>query len=115
MTFLDFEISGMYCFYNKILTGQRETVMDKDVSCRRCSVVRVNILCRLYDEGFRDSQDRSKNQLISLIKIAGDRGYPEGRDILTPALSSDHVRRVCWNISSLLTDQDFLRHGVPIV
>ena len=74
--------------------------------------MRVNILCRLYDEGFRDMDPRSKTQFESLVRIAKDRGYSDGMRILLPGLAADHVRRVCWNVSSLLTDQDFLNHGV---
>jgi hypothetical protein len=51
-------------------------------------------------------------QLESLVKAAKDRGYPDGMRILLPDLAPDHVRRICWNISSLLTEQDFLHHGV---
>ena len=88
--------------------------MADDVSCRRCSVLRVNALCRLYDEGFRDKMAQSQTQLKSLIKIAEERGYSYGSKILFPDLAPDQVRRICWNISSLLTDGDFQRLGVTL-
>ena len=83
-------------------------------TCRRCSVIRVNALCRLYDEAFQDQNDRAEKQLTSLVKIAKERGYADGIKVLFPSLASDYVRKLCWNVSSLLTDQDFLYHGVNI-
>jgi hypothetical protein len=88
--------------------------MADDITCRRCSVLRVNALCRLYEEGFRDKIDQSRAQLKSLVKSAEKRGYPYGSKILFPDLAPDQVRRMCWNISSLLTDQDFQRLGVSL-
>lgn len=86
--------------------------MAENMSCRRCSVIRVNALCRLYDEGFYEGNERSLKQLTSLTKISLKRGYKDSELILSPGLSSDYVRRICWNISSLLTDQDLNQHGV---
>ena len=89
-------------------------MMTNEGICRRCSVIRVNALCRLYDEAFKDQDERSKEQLQSLVKVAQERGYADGFKVLLPSLAHDYVRRICWNISSLLTDQDFLQHGVSI-
>jgi len=86
--------------------------MNDERVCRRCSVKNVNALCRLYDEGFRDNDDNSKDILKTLVQIARERGYPEGGKVLLPGLTPGYVRRICWNISSLLKDQDFLRNGV---
>ena len=85
-----------------------------EVTCRRCSIIRVNALCRLYDEGFREENDKAIENLKSLVKIAKERGYPDGVNVLFPSLSHDRVRRLCWNISSLLNDQDFLKNGVKL-
>ena len=41
-------------------------MMTSEGICRRCSVIRVNALCRLYDEAFKDQDERSKEQLQSL-------------------------------------------------
>lgn len=88
--------------------------MTDDVSCRRCSVLRVNALCRLYAEGFNDKMNQSQAQLKSLVKTAKERGYSYGSKILAPDLAPEKVRRICWNISSLLTDKDFQRLGVNL-
>ena len=88
--------------------------MDNERTCRRCSVVKVNLLCGLYDEGFRDNLEESRKRLKALVTIAKDRGYPEGTNILSPSLEPDYVRKLCWNISSLLTDMDFQRYGVSV-
>jgi hypothetical protein len=74
----------------------------------------VNVLCGLYEEGFNDNIEQSRKQLQSLVTIAKERGYPDGINILAPSLAADYVRKICWNISSLLTDMDFKRYGVPI-
>lgn len=88
--------------------------MAEKVTCRRCSVLRVNTLCRLYKEGFTESNEDSKRHLKSLVNISKEKGYKEGELVLDPDLELDHVRRICWNISSLLTDQDFHRLGVSL-
>ena len=88
--------------------------MDSESYCRRCSVIRVNTLCNLYDEGFRDNIPKSKEKLIMLVELAGKRGYPDGSKILSPFLSSSYIRKYCWNISSLLKDKDFQQCGVPL-
>jgi hypothetical protein len=88
--------------------------MADNVSCRRCSVLRVNALCRLYEEGFRDKMYQPQVQLKSLVKTAEERGYPYGSKILFPDLAPDQVRRMCWNIASLLIDKDFQRLGVSL-
>jgi hypothetical protein len=75
-------------------------------------VIRVSTLCRLYEEAFHNHDARSKEQLETLIKTARDRGYADGVKILLPSLSPDFVRKICWNVSSLLTQQDFLLVGV---
>ena len=83
-------------------------------TCRRCSVIRVNTLCRLYDKAFNDQDSHAGKQLKSLVKIAKERGYADGMKVLSPSLTSDYVRKLCWNVSSLLTDQDLLYHGVNV-
>lgn len=88
--------------------------MKNEGTCRRCSVIRVNVLCDLYDEAFQDHNDRAKKQLQTLIKTAQERGYPDGIKILLPSLAPEYVRKLCWNISSVLNDQDFLKQGINI-
>jgi hypothetical protein len=88
--------------------------MAEKVTCRRCSVLRVNTLCRLYEEGFKESSESSKKQLSTFVNISKKRGYSDGELVLNPNLNNKYVRKICWNISSLLTDQDFVRHGIPL-
>ena len=88
--------------------------MNEKVTCRRCSVLRVNTLCRLYDEGFTENDESSKKHLKALVLISKERGYSDGDFILNPGLESHYVRKICWNISSLLNDKDFKRLGIPL-
>lgn len=83
--------------------------MEKKPTCRRCSVNRVNMLCGLYDRAYREDMPESRKAFQALVELAGKRGYPKGMDILQPGLSEKAVRKLCWNISSLLTDDD-LKH-----
>lgn len=86
--------------------------MEVGKGCRRCSVVRVNLLCRFYDQGFREKERDAVKKLEALVRIARMRGYAEGTEILFEGLAQDFVRKVCWNISSLLTEEDLLHVGV---
>ena len=81
-------------------------------TCRRCSVTRVNTLCRLYDKAFQDNDARAKKQLAQLSQLAAGRGYDLAGRIMEPGLTEDKVRPLCWNISSLLTDEDLDRMGL---
>jgi len=81
-------------------------------SCVRCSVDRVNILCRLYEEAITQDGTSSQNDLESLIHLAETRGYNRGYDIRSYGLAKKALRSVCWNISSLLTDEDMRSRGL---
>ena len=75
-------------------------------TCRRCSVTRVNTLCELYEHGFRNGDHQARKNLAKLTQMAMARGYSQGSGVLLPGLSESSVRSLCWNISSLLTDED---------
>ena len=81
-------------------------------TCRRCSVNRVSTLCRLYDEGFRENHREARETLKALVKLSGDRGYAQGAELLVPDLPGEFIRRICWNVSSLLTEEDFIHSGI---
>jgi len=81
-------------------------------TCRRCSVTRVNTLCRLYDEGFCEHNPEARETLKALVKLSADRGYAQGTELLAPSLPGEFIRRICWNVSSLLTEEDFIRSGI---
>jgi hypothetical protein len=83
-------------------------------TCKRCSVTRVNILCELYEQAFQENGDKAKQDLAKLVALAADRGYWQGRDMMNPGLDESKVRSFCWNISSLLKDEDLERLGYRI-
>ena len=83
-------------------------------SCKRCSVTRVNVLCELYGRAFQNGDGKAKKDLEKLVALAAERGYWQGRDMLRPELDESKVRSFCWNISSLLKDEDLERLGYRI-
>jgi hypothetical protein len=77
-------------------------------------VVRVNLLCGLYEQGFKENDDMARGRLKTLVALAGKRGYTDGAALLCTDLPEDFVRKLCWNISSLLSDDDFSTCGVSL-
>lgn len=91
--------------------------MDRQQTCKRCSITRVNALCALYEEAFGENASTSlvnlKN-LKALVQLAQSRGLADGRRILTPGLRKSQLRTLAWNISSVLFNDDLLRLGIPL-
>lgn len=77
-------------------------------------MVRVNTLCRLYEQGIRNGDRRSTEDLEALVKTAVERGYALASQVLEAGLDSSVVRRICWNISSVLTDRDLQIRGIDL-
>ncbi|SPD71917.1 hypothetical protein PITCH_A1100016 [uncultured Desulfobacterium sp.] len=82
--------------------------------CRRCSITRVNLLCQLHEQANMLGDLQAKKTLEHLVHLAGQRGYGEGEQIMRNELPKQTVRSLCWNISSLLTDEDFKRLGLKV-
>lgn len=82
--------------------------------CRRCSVVRVNTLCRLHRQGVEENDPDARKNLEALVRLAAERGYAAGPGVLKDGLEASAVRSLCWNISSLLTDHDFTSRGIDL-
>ena len=81
------------------------------ITCKRCSITRVNQLCDLYEAAFCQGDKSALSKLKKLVKTAVDRGYPEGVILLEPDLEGSRARAVSWNVSSLLTDADMRALG----
>lgn len=88
--------------------------MDRQQTCKRCSIARVNALCQLYKEAFEEKEAKSFDNLKSLVHLVQSRGFGNGRQILRPGLRRSKVRALAWNISSLLFNDDLLRLGIPL-
>jgi len=88
--------------------------MEADRFCRRCSVVRVNTLCRLYEQGIQDGNPKALEDLKAMVKLALERGYQPGNEVMERGLDPSAVRRMCWNISSVLEDRDFEGRGIHL-
>ena len=88
--------------------------MEADRFCRRCSVLRVNTLCRLYEQGIRDGGSKALKDLKAMVKLAQERGYQPANEVLEHGLEPSTVRRMCWNISSVLEDRDFEVRGIHL-
>lgn len=88
--------------------------MDRQQTCKRCSIARVNALCALYDEAFGENASTSLANLIALVHLAQSRGLADGKQVLQPGLRNRQVRTLAWNISSVLFNDDLLRLGIPL-
>jgi hypothetical protein len=88
--------------------------MDRQQTCKRCSIARVNSLCQLYEEAFEGKESKSFDNLRALVQLAQSRGIVNGKQILRPGLGKSKVRALAWNISSLLYNDDLLRLGIPL-
>jgi hypothetical protein len=82
--------------------------------CRRCSVQRVNVLCDLYEQGVSLGNEKAVYQLKKLVHKASAKNYKDGLQILQPRLAPELVRKLAWNISSLLKDSDFEELGIRL-
>ena len=83
--------------------------MNKVAICKRCSLARVNLLNELYNQAFGPLSGSSDGHLRRLVELAGERGYRDGKRMLAPDLPRSTVRALCWNVSSVLTDEDVKR------
>lgn len=83
--------------------------MSEVTTCKRCSLARVNLLAELYEQAFGMEANAADGYLRRLVELAGERGYLDGNRMLAPGLSRSTVRALCWNVSSVLTDEDVKR------
>jgi hypothetical protein len=88
--------------------------MDRQQTCKRCSIARVNALCALYEEAFEEQESGALTNLKTLVQLARSRGFGDGQKIMLPGLRKSQVRTVAWNISSVLFNEDLLRLGIPL-
>ncbi len=88
--------------------------MDRQQTCKRCSIARVNALCALYEEAFGEDESRYLANLKALVQLAQSRGFADGNRVLQPGLRTGQVRTLAWNISSFLFNDDMLRLGIPL-
>ena len=88
--------------------------MDRQQTCKRCSIARVNALCGLYEEAHLENDSTSLDNLKALVKIAQSRGFADGYRMLIPGLGKTRVRTVAWNVSSFLFNDDMLRLGISL-
>lgn len=77
-----------------------------DRTCKRCSVARVNALIKAYDRAHGQGSPARLHDLRRIIQLCGQRGFPEGAELLRPGLDRRQLRALCWNVSSFLEDSD---------
>ncbi|MFH1139239.1 MAG: hypothetical protein V1816_24420 [Pseudomonadota bacterium] len=85
-----------------------------DITCKRCSISRVNQLCDLYTEAFSHNNRTAWAKLKKLVDLAAARGYGEAIRFMQPDLDYGNIRAYAWNISSLLVDADLQALGLKI-
>ena len=80
--------------------------MEEDRFCKRCSVNRVNIFCRAYQQAHQAGDERTLARLKELVKLVEERGYQGAGGLLTPGLGPRDLRALCFNVSSFVKDED---------
>jgi hypothetical protein len=80
-----------------------------DRSCKRCSVIRVNTLCKAYEKAQTDNHPLIWHGLREVVTLVQSRGFDEGLMLLKPGLAGEQLRAVCWNVSSFLEDEEIQR------
>ncbi len=89
--------------------------MEPDRTCKRCSVARVNSLCKAYGLAHAPGGERVIPHLRELASLVKSRGLDNAGVLLTPGLSEKDLRSHCWNISSFLSDEEASRIlGSPV-
>lgn len=86
--------------------------MESNRICRICTVLHVNTLCRLYEQGIQDGNTKGNQDLKTMVKLAHERGCQPGKEVLERGLDPSVVLQICWNISSVLEDRDFEARGI---
>lgn len=80
--------------------------MSQDRTCKRCSVTRVNALVEVYTQAHQNGGGRQLSQLKQVSSLAVQRGFSQGRGLLTPGLADKDLRALCWNVSSFIQDEE---------
>lgn len=75
-------------------------------SCKRCSVTRVNNLCKAYEKAHRNNHPGSLDELRKVVSLVKTRGYQDVIRLLNPGLNGQDLRAFCWNVSSFLEDEE---------
>ena len=81
----------------------------EDRSCKRCSVTRVNNLCKAYEKAHQNGNSASMIELREVVTLVKTRGYQEVLRLLQPGLNGQELRAFCWNVSSFLEDDELKR------
>lgn len=78
-------------------------------SCKRCSVIRVNELCKAYEKAHQNNHPRALEELRKVVSLVKSRGYQDVIRLLNPGLNGQDLRAFCWNVSSFLEDDELKR------
>ena len=79
-----------------------------DRTCKRCSINRVNTLVSAYHRAFTQNEESYREKLHRVVHWVRTQGL-EARELLSPGLSEQDLRALCWNASSFLEDEDIKR------
>ena len=77
-------------------------------------MTRVNILCELVEAMHSNEDADARDKLHQLVSLSIKRGYEEGAKIWKIGPGKNDIRALCWNISSLLEDDDFRKLGFKV-
>jgi hypothetical protein len=80
--------------------------MEPDRTCKRCSVARVNLICKAYQKAHGEQGESALSALRKIDDLVKTRGFGGAAMLLLPGLGEKDLRAHCWNISSFLQDEE---------
>lgn len=80
--------------------------MEPDLTCKRCSVRRVNALVKAYEKAHSPDGERWMRRLRKVESLCKTRGFKGAGMLRKPGLSGKELRALCWNASSFIKDDE---------
>lgn len=80
--------------------------IEPDLTCKRCSVTRVNALVEAYQKAHSADGLEWQRKLRQIESICKRRGFTHAGRLQQPGLVDKELRALCWNVSSFLKDNE---------
>lgn len=80
--------------------------MEPDLTCKRCSVTRVNALVEAYQQTHSSDDHSWRRRLRQVETLCKSRGFSQAGRLLQPGLTDKKLRALCWNVSSFIKENE---------